>query len=104
MRWPQLGGFTLKYQGHSVAENWNPFLTGVCTHFEVTDSGSAYTFRTITDDKRQFEDWQRSQVFEISKLAIIYDEDLYGAESAQKYAEIAIKRASYGYSSKNFKF
>ena len=91
-----IGGFTPSNTRaiQAVAEkSETPFLTGVRTHFEVTDSGSAYTFRTITDDKRQFEALAEysSKRFEISKLAIIYDEDLYGAESAQKYAEIAIK-------------
>jgi branched-chain amino acid transport system substrate-binding protein len=70
-----------------------PFITGICTHFEITNTGSDYSFRTITDDRRQFEALAEyaNKKHNVVRPAIIYDEELYGADSAKKYAEIAIR-------------
>ncbi|MBU1109094.1 MAG: ABC transporter substrate-binding protein [Candidatus Riflebacteria bacterium] len=70
-----------------------PFLTALCTHFEVTDCGSRFTFRSITDDKRQSEALAEfsARRFKSRKPALIYDSNLYGADSAQKYIETSIK-------------
>jgi len=78
----------------NMAENAQvPFLTALCTHFEITKNGSKYTFRSITDDQRQFEALAEfsSRRFNSRKPALIYDADLYGADSAQKYIETSIK-------------
>lgn len=66
-----------------------PFLTAICTHFETTSGGSKFTFRSITDDRRQFEALAEyaSKKFSSRKPALIYDLDLYGSDSAQKYIE-----------------
>ena len=71
-----------------------PFLTGICTHFE-TAKATAYTFRTITDDQHQFEalSAHSSNRYQVKRPAIIYDNDLYGAESAQRYIEICSKHS-----------
>lgn len=66
-----------------------PFLTAICTHFETTSGGSKFTFRSITDDRRQFEALAEysAKKFNSRKPALIYDLDLYGSDSAQKYIE-----------------
>ncbi len=66
-----------------------PFLTAICTHFEVTSSGNRFTFRSITDDRRQFEALADYAVkrFNSRKPALIYDLELYSPDSAQKYIE-----------------
>ncbi len=77
-----------------VAENAQvPFITALCTHYELTENGSMFTFRSITDDKSQFEALAEfsARRFNSRKPAVIYDSVLYGAESAQKYMETAIK-------------
>jgi len=77
-----------------VAENAQvPFLTALCTHHEITENGSIFTFRSITDDKSQFEALAEfsARRFNCRKPALIYDSTLYGAESAHKYMEICIK-------------
>ncbi len=77
-----------------LAENAQvPFLTALCTHHEVTENGSRYTFRSITDDKSQFEALAEfsARRFNSRKPALIYDSVLYGADSAQKFIEISIK-------------
>lgn len=70
-----------------------PLITGLCTHFTITKTGSPYTYRTITDDRRQFEALAEysSKRYNVTKVAIIYDEELYSADSAKKYGEVAIK-------------
>lgn len=70
-----------------------PFITGICTHFEITNTGSGSSFRTITDDRRQFEALAEysSKKHNVTRPAIIYDDEIYGADSAQKYAEIAMR-------------
>ncbi len=69
-----------------------PFLTAICTHFE-TAKAAAYTFRTITDDQHQFEALSSHSAnrYQSKRPAIIYDNDLYGAESARRYIEICSK-------------
>ncbi len=70
-----------------------PLITGLCTHFTITKTGSPYTYRTITDDSRQFEALAEysSKRYNVTKVVIIYDEELYSADSAKKYGEVAIK-------------
>ncbi|HNX74599.1 MAG TPA: ABC transporter substrate-binding protein [Candidatus Rifleibacterium sp.] len=67
-----------------------PFITAICTHFEVTTSGSRFTFRSVTDDRRQFEALAEYAVkrFNSRKPALIYDLELYSPDSAQKFIEI----------------
>ncbi len=70
-----------------------PFLTALCTHYELTANGSEYTFRSITDDRKQFEaicDYSTRR-FNTRKPALIYDPVLYGSDSAQKFIEAALK-------------
>jgi branched-chain amino acid transport system substrate-binding protein len=70
-----------------------PFLTALCTSFELTVNGSEYTFRSITDDKKQFEaicDYAGKR-FNAKKPALIYDSQLYDSASAQKFIESALK-------------
>ncbi len=77
-----------------LAENARvPFLTALCTHHEITENGSMFTFRSITDDKSQFEALAEfsARRFNSRKPAVIYDSALYGAESAHKYMETCIK-------------
>lgn len=77
-----------------LAENAQvPFLTGLCTHHELTRNGSIFTFRSITDNSNQFEALSEfaARRFNCRKPALIYDTELYGADSAQKYIETAIK-------------
>jgi branched-chain amino acid transport system substrate-binding protein len=71
-----------------------PFLTAICTHFEIAKSAS-YTFRSITDDQQQFEALSSlsSNKYQAKRPAIIYDTNLYGAESAQRYIEICSKHS-----------
>ncbi len=67
-----------------------PFITAICTHFEVTAGGNRFTFRSITDDRRQFEalaDYALKR-FNSRKPAVIYDLELYSPDSAQKFIEI----------------
>ncbi len=66
-----------------------PFITGICTHFEITKAAN-YTFRTITDDEKLFEALiaHSQSKNKIRHPAIIYDQQLYGTESAAKYSEI----------------
>ncbi len=68
-----------------------PFITSICTHFDITDSGNNFTFRSITDDRRQFEALAEyaARRFASRKPAIIHDIELYGPDSAQKYVEIS---------------
>jgi branched-chain amino acid transport system substrate-binding protein len=68
-----------------------PFITSICTHFETTNSGNRFTFRSITDDRKQFEALAEyaTKRFESRKPAIIHDLELYGPDSAQKYVEIS---------------
>lgn len=70
-----------------------PFLTALCTHFEITASDADYTFRSISDDQKQFDAIAEfsSKRFNSRKPALIYDNDLYGTESAQKYIETCAK-------------
>ncbi|PKL43228.1 MAG: hypothetical protein CVV41_10945 [Candidatus Riflebacteria bacterium HGW-Riflebacteria-1] len=70
-----------------------PFLTALCTHFEITENGSRHTFRSITDDRSQFEALAEfsARRFNCRKPALIYDSNLYGADSAQKFIETSIK-------------
>ncbi|MDN5278202.1 MAG: branched-chain amino acid transport system substrate-binding protein [Clostridiales bacterium] len=70
-----------------------PYLTALCTHYELTANGSEYTFRSITDDKKQFEAICEYSVrrFNARKPALIYDPLLYGSDSAQKFIESALK-------------
>ena len=68
-----------------------PFITGICTHYETTASGNRFTFRSITDDRRQFEalaDYALKR-FNSRKPALIYDLELYGPDSAQRFIEIS---------------
>ncbi len=67
-----------------------PFITAICTHFEVTASGNRFTFRSITDDRRQFEALTEYALkrFNSRKPAFIYDLELYSPDSAQKFIEI----------------
>ena len=77
-----------------ISENAQvPFLTALCTHFEITENGSRYTFRSITDDRSQFEALAEfsARRFNSRKPALIYDANLYGADSAQKFIETSIK-------------
>lgn len=70
-----------------------PFLTALCTHYELTANGSEYTFRSISDDKKQFEaicDYSTRR-FNTRKPALIYDRQLFGSDSAQKFIEAALK-------------
>lgn len=69
-----------------------PYIMGMCTHFETANT-SDYTFRTITDDQHQFEALSSISAnrFESKHPAIIYDSELYGLESAQKYSSICLK-------------
>ena len=71
-----------------------PFLTAICTHYEIANS-SSYTFRSITDDQRQFEALSSiaNNRYKAKRPAIIYDTELYGAESAQKYIEICSRHS-----------
>ena len=71
-----------------------PFLTAICTHYEIANS-SSYTFRSITDDQRQFEALSSIAYnrYQAKRPAIIYDSELYGAESAQRYIEISTKHS-----------
>lgn len=71
-----------------------PFLTGICTHFE-TAKATAYTFRTITDDQQQFEALANysANKYKIKYPAIIYDSEIYGPESAQRFTEICSKHS-----------
>lgn len=90
-----IGGFTSKETRiiQYISERASiPFLTGICTHFETAKS-AAYTFRTITDDQHQFEalSSHAENRYQTKYPAIIYDSDLYGEESAQRYAEICSK-------------
>lgn len=89
-----------------------PFLTALCTHYELTANGSDYTFRSITDDKKQFEAICEfaSQRFKSRKPALIYDPLLYGSDSAQKFVEAALKHGqqvvaavTYNSGSSNFR-
>ncbi len=66
-----------------------PFITGICTHFETTVSGNRFTFRSITDDQAQFEALAEyaAKRFNSKKTSLIYDPELYGPDSAQKYIE-----------------
>ncbi|MEW6709079.1 MAG: ABC transporter substrate-binding protein [Candidatus Riflebacteria bacterium] len=70
-----------------------PFLTGLCTHHELTENSSDYTFRSITDDKKQFEAICEfsTRRFQARKPALIFDPVLFGQESAQKFIEAALK-------------
>lgn len=70
-----------------------PFLTALCTHYELTANGSRYTFRSISDDQHQFTaicDYSARR-FSARKPALIYDSQLYGSDSAQKFIESALK-------------
>lgn len=64
-----------------------PFLTSMCTHFEITANDASYTFRSISDDQKQFEAIAEytARRFSSRKPALIYDNELYGTESAQKF-------------------
>lgn len=64
-----------------------PFITSMCTHFEITANDANYTFRSITDDQKQFDALAEfaAKRFNSRKPALIYDNELYGSESAQKY-------------------
>jgi branched-chain amino acid transport system substrate-binding protein len=66
-----------------------PFLSAFCTHYEITANDSQFTFRTITDDQKQFEALAEfaARRFNSRKPALIYDAGLYGSESAQKLME-----------------
>lgn len=70
-----------------------PFLTAICTYFEITRNGSQYTFRSVTDDLLQFEALAEYSFhkFNVKKPALIYDLDQYGSDSALKFIEIAAK-------------
>lgn len=70
-----------------------PFLTALCTHYELTANGSRYTFRSISDDRKQFEAICEfaNQRYKTRKPALIYDPVLYGSDSAQKFIEAALK-------------
>lgn len=70
-----------------------PFLTALCTHFEITSNNSKYTFRSISDDKKQFEAIceYTSKRFSARKPALIYDTQIYDLASAQKFIEAALK-------------
>ena len=90
-----LGGFTSKETRviQYISEKaLVPFITAICTHFETAKSAN-YTFRTITDDQQQFEALSAHSAnrFQSKMPAIIYDSDLYGEESAKRYAEICSK-------------
>ncbi len=70
-----------------------PFVTGICTHFELTNGNFKFTFRNVTDDTHQFEvlaDYI-SKKHNIKNSVIICDETLYGLDGANKYEEIATK-------------
>ena len=71
-----------------------PFLTAICTHYEIANS-SSYTFRSITDDQRQFDALSSIAYnrYKAKRPAIIYDSELYGAESAQRYIEICSRHS-----------
>lgn len=70
-----------------------PFLTSLCTHFEISAGGSPFVFRSITDDQRQFEALAEfsTRRFNSRKPALIYDNELFGTESAQRYIETCTK-------------
>lgn len=90
-----IGGFTsqeTRVIQYLSEKSLTPFLTGICTHFE-TAKAAAYTFRTITDDQHQFEalSLYSHDRYGSKRPAIIYDTELYGAESAQRYIEICSK-------------
>lgn len=92
-----LGGFTSKETRtiQKLSEKAQiPFLTGICTHYEISKS-APYTFRTITDDQHQFEALSLHSLtrFKSKRPAIIYDSELYGLESAQRYEETCSKNS-----------
>lgn len=89
-----------------------PLITPFCTHYEITANGHSFTFRSITDDLQQFEALCGFAVhrFNSRRPAIIYDQELYGANSVEKLVEIAGKAGqqisnavSYNAGSVNFK-
>ncbi|NCB38052.1 MAG: amino acid ABC transporter substrate-binding protein [Erysipelotrichia bacterium] len=91
-----IGGFSpanTRIIQHLAEKAQVPFLTGICTHFETTSGGANYTFRSVTDDQRQFEALAEysTKRFNSKKPALIYDTDLYGPDSAQKYIETCTK-------------
>ncbi|NLM17396.1 MAG: amino acid ABC transporter substrate-binding protein [Candidatus Riflebacteria bacterium] len=69
-----------------------PFLTPICTHFDIAKS-SQYTFRTISDDIAQFEALVNytNDILKAKSFIIIYDNELYGYESAKRYIDLAQK-------------
>ncbi len=88
-----------------------PFLTPFCTHFEITANDARFTFRSITDDQKQFEALAEfaAKRFACRKPAIIYDHDLYGTESAQRFIENSGRHgqqvcAAVSYNSGNMNF
>ncbi len=92
-----IGGFTSKETRiiqYLSEKALIPFITAICTHFE-TAKAAVYTFRTITDDQQQFEALSSHSAnrYQSRRPAIIYDNDLYGAESAQRYIEICSKHS-----------
>lgn len=66
-----------------------PLLTSLCTHFEISAGGSDFVFRSITDDQRQFDAIAEfaTRRFNSRKPALIFDNDFYGTESAQRFIE-----------------
>ncbi|MGM0599729.1 MAG: ABC transporter substrate-binding protein [Candidatus Rifleibacteriota bacterium] len=74
-------------------QSHTPYLTALCTHYELTANGSKYSFRSITDDVKQFLAIceYSARRFKTRKPALIYDPLIYGSDSAQKFIEAALK-------------
>jgi branched-chain amino acid transport system substrate-binding protein len=74
-------------------QSHTPYLTALCTHYELTANASKYTFRSITDDVKQFLAIceYAGRRFKTRKPALIYDPLIYGSDSAQRFIESALK-------------